>query len=149
MVLQHSLPICLTFVPYTGMVDLLPTRIWTCYITDKNAVWLTSITEWERALPCKVFCSAFKNILTNHLSKQYGISALEVLVLVIHRHSYRKGLCLHSSLALSTHRGISHKASLPCCPPAYLTLHTITCINTPHYTESSPFFVSGLTMLRS
>lgn len=49
MVLQHSLPICLTFVLCTTMLGVLPIKFWTRYTTDKNLVWLRSITKWECA----------------------------------------------------------------------------------------------------
>lgn len=124
MLLQHSLPICLTFVRLTGILDLFPTKIWTWCITDKNALWVTSITGWECALGCKVCYSAFINILTNHLSKQYRRSALEVLVLAICRHNCQKVMCLHSSLALSVHRGISH--TKVCCHSAHQCMYHCT-----------------------
>lgn len=138
MALQHSLPIYLTFVPCTAMLGVLPTKFWTWYITDKNSIWLRFITEQEHVLSCKVCYCAFQNILTTHLSKPYRLLSPEVLALVIHQNSYhQKVMWLHSSLALSTHREISHTSSLPSCPSACVPSHTIMCSNTPHSMELS------------
>lgn len=116
MVLQHSLPICLTFVPCAGMLmlDLPPREVESWYLTDRNAVKLTSIREQEGTRLHGLLLCLQKH--TNHFSKQSRISALEGLALALYPQSSWKVVQLQASLALSAQRGVTPVKL--CCHPA-------------------------------